>query len=133
MIESWLERARPDRVAVEAPDGRLELPAAIESAALRIAQEAVTNVRRHAAASSCTVTLALAPGMLRLDVVDDGRGIPAPVRAGVGLRSMHERAAEVRGTVEVARRNGSGTRVTARLPVMATEPTSGADGTGAAG
>ena len=122
----------PD-VRVEAPDGRLELPAAIESAALRIAQEAVTNVRRHAAASSCTVTLALAPGMLRLDVVDDGQGIPAPVRPGVGLRSMHERAAEVRGTVEVARRNGSGTRVTARFPVTAAEPMSRAGATGATG
>ena len=106
-------------VEVDAPERRLVLPAAVESAALRITQEAVANVRRHAAASRCTVTLGLEPGMLRLDVVDDGRGLPTRVSAGVGLRSMHERAAEVRGTVEVARRAEGGTRVTARLPAPA--------------
>ena len=109
-------------VEVDAPEGRLVLPAAVESAALRIAQEAVANVRRHAAAARCTVTLGLEPGMLRLDVVDDGRGLPDRFRAGVGLGSMHERAAEVRGTVEVVRRPDGGTRVTARLPVPTTGP-----------
>jgi signal transduction histidine kinase len=110
-------------VEVDAPEGRLVLPAAVESAALRIAQEAVANVRRHAAAAHCTVTLGLQPGMLRLDVVDDGRGLPDHFRAGVGLGSMHERAAEVRGTVEVVRSPDGGTRVTARLPVPAAGPT----------
>ena len=81
---------------------------------------AAANVRRHAAASVCTVTLRLEPGMLRLDVVDDGQGLPTRLRAGVGLGAMRERAAEVRGTVEVARRPEGGTRVTARLPVTAT-------------
>ena len=109
-------------VEVDAPERRLVLPAAVESAALRITQEAVANVRRHAAASRCTVTLGLEPGMLRLDVVDDGRGLPTRVKAGVGLRSMHERAAEVRGTVEVARRAEGGTRVTARLPAPGPSP-----------
>ena len=109
-------------VEVEAPQRRLVLPAAVESAALRIAQEAVANVRRHAAASRCTVTLGLEPGMLRLDVVDDGRGLPTRVSAGVGLRSMHERAAEVRGNVEVTPRAEGGTRVTARLPAPGPSP-----------
>ena len=109
-------------VEVDAPEGRLVLPAAVESAALRIAQEAVANVRRHAAAARCSVTLGLEPGMLRLDVVDDGRGLPDRFRAGVGLGSMHERAAEVRGTVEVVRGPDGGTRVTARLPVPTTGP-----------
>ena len=109
-------------VEVDAPEGRLVLPAAVESAALRIAQEAVANVRRHAAAARCIVTLGLEPGMLRLDVVDDGRGLPDRFRAGVGLGSMHERAAEVRGTVEVVRGPDGGTRVTARLPVPTTGP-----------
>jgi len=92
------------------------------AAALRIVQEAVANVRRHAAAARCTVTVGLEPGMLRLDVVDDGRGLPDRFRAGVGLGSMHERAAEVRGTVEVVRGPDGGTRVTARLPVPTTGP-----------
>ncbi len=109
-------------VEVDAPEGRLVLPAAVESAALRIAQEAVANVRRHAAAAHCKVTLGLEPGVLQLDVVDDGRGLPDRFRAGVGLGSMHERAAEVRGTVEVVRRPDGGTRVTARLPVPTRGP-----------
>lgn len=109
-------------VEVDAPDGRLVLPAAVESAALRITQEAVANVRRHAAAARCVVTVELEPGMLRLDVVDDGRGLPDRFRAGVGLGSMQERAAEVRGSVEVVRRPDGGTRVTARLPVATTGP-----------
>jgi len=109
-------------VEVDAPDGRLVLPAAVESAALRITQEAVANVRRHAAAARCVVTVGLEPGMLRLDVVDDGRGLPDRFRAGVGLGSMQERAAEVRGSVEVVRRPDGGTRVTARLPVATTGP-----------
>jgi len=109
-------------VEVDAPERRLVLPAAVESAALRITQEAVANVRRHAAASRCTVTLGLEPGILRLDVVDDGRGLPTRVSAGVGLRSMHERAAELRGTVQVTRRAEGGTRVSARLPAPGPSP-----------
>ena len=109
-------------VEVDAPERRLVLPAAVESAALRITQEAVANVRRHAAASRCTVTLGLEPGILRLDVVDDGRGLPTRVSAGVGLRSMHERAAELRGTVQVTRRADGGTRVSARLPAPGPSP-----------
>jgi len=108
-------------VRVEAPDVRMDLPAAVESAALRIAQEAVANVRRHAAASVCVVRLRQDAGTLRITVDDDGRGIPPRIRPGVGLRSMSERAAEVGGTCVATPRAGGGTRVEAVLPATTLE------------
>lgn len=103
-------------VAVDADDLG-PLPAAVEVAAYRIVGEALTNVVRHAAAAHCRVRLAAAGGELRVEVRDDGVGIPADAQAGVGLRSLRERAAELGGHTEVTCPGGGGTVVTARLPV----------------
>ena len=92
------------------------LPAAVEVAAYRIAAEAITNAARHGAARTCSVRLSL-NGALDLEVVDDGTGITDAARAGVGLSSMRERAAELGGSCEVGPAPGGGTRVRARLPV----------------
>lgn len=98
--------------------GTLEgLPAAVEVAAFRIAVEAMTNAVRHADARSCRVRLAL-DDALSIEVVDDGRGMVEGTRSGVGLESMHHRAAEVGGMLVVDRGGDGGTRVTARLPVV---------------
>jgi signal transduction histidine kinase len=107
------------RVTVTAPDPFLPLPAAVEVACYRIAQEALTNVARHAQARSATLTLAVdAPNQaLTLEVVDDGCGLPAQVHAGVGLASMRERALELGGTCVVETAAGGGVRVYARLPL----------------
>jgi signal transduction histidine kinase len=105
------------RIRVDAPPERLELPAAVESAALRIVQEAVTNVRRHAAASICVITVTLDVGMLRLSIADDGIGIPDRYSGGVGMGSMAERASEVGGELSVAPAAMRGTVVMASLPV----------------
>ncbi|HEV7187220.1 MAG TPA: sensor histidine kinase [Blastococcus sp.] len=99
---------------------RLEPAAAVEVAAYRIAQEALTNVVRHAHAHQACVRVAADDGELVLEVRDDGTGTPAPRDGGVGLASMRERAEELGGRVEVAGRPGVGTRVVARLPVDAT-------------
>ena len=99
------------------------LPAAVEVAAYRIAQEALTNVVRHADAHSCTVAVAVAVavdgGQLAVSVSDDGAGLPAELVRGVGLSSMAERAAETGGCCEVVALPGGGTRVAARLPLVA--------------
>jgi signal transduction histidine kinase len=109
------------RVSVETPqsDSLPPLPAAVEVAAYRIAQEALTNVARHARANRCTVRLALdeEPGTLRLEVEDDGRGIGEDRGSGVGLQSMRERAAELGGSITVGTPAGGGTVVRARLPL----------------
>ncbi len=102
------------------------LPAAVEVAVYRIAQEAMTNVARHAAARECSVSLALDKpldaGVLCLEVRDDGRGLPDPqagvpslAQAGVGLHSMCERAAELGGSFTVETLPEGGTVVCAML------------------
>jgi signal transduction histidine kinase len=78
------------RVEVEGPDAMPSLPAAVEVAAYRIAQEALHNVTKHARADSCIVRFTLEDA-LELEVLDNGVGLPDALRAGVGLTSMKER------------------------------------------
>lgn len=103
-------------ITLEAPESPPPLPAAIEVAAYRIALEAMTNVSRHAAARHCCVRLSM-PGDLCLEVIDDGRGLPMTVRAGVGLTSMRERAEELGGTCITETLPTGGTGIIARLPM----------------
>ncbi|HEV2235113.1 MAG TPA: sensor histidine kinase, partial [Ktedonobacterales bacterium] len=104
------------RIAVNAPDPMPPLPAAVEVAAYRITQEALTNVARHACAHACLVCLTL-DETLQLEITDDGVGLPPEHRAGVGLTAMHERAVELGGTCVVELAPMGGTRVLAHLPV----------------
>jgi signal transduction histidine kinase len=106
------------RTSVEAPEDLPPLPAAVEVAAYHIAQEAVTNVVRHAEANTCLVRLDLddGAGVLRLEVEDDGRGIGPERGTGVGLSSMRERAEELGGTCVIEPGAKGGTRVRVQLP-----------------
>jgi signal transduction histidine kinase len=104
------------QVTIDAPEPLPPLPAAVEVAAYRIAQEALTNVVRHAHACTCMIRLALADN-LRLEIKDDGIGLPAHQLAGVGLRSMRERAAELGGTCVVETARDGGAQVLACLPL----------------
>ena len=111
------------QIRVEGPPGGLPaLPAAIEVAAYRIALEAITNAARHAGADTCMVRIFVedaTPGMsLCLEVCDDGAGLPAGYRPGVGMASMKERAEEVGGCCEAETLQEGGTRVSARLPIF---------------
>jgi signal transduction histidine kinase len=78
------------------------------------------NVVRHAQARTCTIRVQAEPGALVMAIADDGVGLPADYRPGVGLVSMRERAEELGGTLEIA--VAGGTRVTATLPLPAGEP-----------
>ena len=101
-----------------ATDGDLtELPAAAEVAAYRITAEAMTNVARHAGARHLRVRLARVTGGVAIEVADDGRGLPDDLVPGVGLGSMHQRAAELGGTCVVRGEPGTGTTVEATIPV----------------
>jgi signal transduction histidine kinase len=109
-------RAAGVAVAVEVePVG--DVPAAVQSAAYRIVQEALTNVARHAAASSAQVTVRRAPDAVRIEVVDDG--VAATGAAGNGVRGMRERAVALGGTLEAAPAATGGWRVRAELPLTA--------------
>jgi signal transduction histidine kinase len=101
-------------ITVDVPELTADLPAAVEVAAYRIGTEALNNVVRHAAASSCILTLRVGAELV-LSVVDDGRGIDQ-ASAGVGMTSMCERAEEVGGTCTFEPSAPSGCRVEARLP-----------------
>jgi signal transduction histidine kinase len=110
---------KPDpllQVRVEAPETLPPLPAAVEVAAFRIVQEALTNVVRHARARRCFVRLEL-DGNLQVEVVDDGVGIKDRHKPGVGLISMCERATELGGTCVIEPVPSGGTRVRACLPL----------------
>src|SRR3712207_9375641 len=106
------------RVSVEDPEELSHLPAAVEVACYRVAQEALANVVRHARASNCSIRIGLdeEAGVLSVEVEDDGRGIRENDRAGVGMISMRERTEELGGRCTVKPLEGGGTLVRALLP-----------------
>jgi signal transduction histidine kinase len=86
----------------------------VATTAYRIAQEALTNVARHAGARTVSVTLTAAEGRLHLSVTDDGRGFDPEAASegdGLGLAGMRERAALVGGTLGVRSTPGEGVDV----------------------
>lgn len=103
-------------ITFDAPELLPSLPAAVEVAIYRIAVEGLTNVLRHAQARACCIRLTVTD-MVELEIVDDGRGLPEPLVAGVGLASMRERAAELGGQCVVEPVSGGGTRVRVTLPL----------------
>ena len=102
-------------VEVDAPESLPSLPAAVEVAAYRIAVEGVRNAARHAEARRCAIRLRLDDG-LTVEIVDDGKGVAAQARTGVGIGSMRERAGELGGVCVIEPLPAGGTRVFARLP-----------------
>jgi len=104
------------QITIAAPDQLPPLPAAVEVAAYRIVQEALTNVVRHAQARTCTVGLTLGDA-LDVEIRDDGVGLPPGGRAGVGLTSMRERTTELGGTCRIESVPGRGTCIRAQLPL----------------
>jgi signal transduction histidine kinase len=92
------------------------LPEAVGLAVYRIVQEAVTNVIRHAAPANCAVTVRVAGGTVRVEVMDDGTGRPSEAPPGHGLIGMRERVMTYAGSFNAGPRPGGGFMVTATLP-----------------
>jgi len=93
------------------------LDPAVELAAYRIVQEALTNARRHARGAAVDVELGYAGDLLRLRIRDNGPGPPdQPSEGGLGLAGMRDRAAAVGGALRTSRAAGGGFLVTAALP-----------------
>jgi signal transduction histidine kinase len=109
------------RVDVDQDGLTAPLPPAVELAAYRIIQEALTNVAKHASATSCRVSLRRAGDDIEVTVEDDGRGFDpsdsAATRIGLGLVGMRERVALLDGLVAVESAHGAGTRLKIRLPI----------------
>ncbi|MCO5971569.1 sensor histidine kinase [Actinoallomurus soli] len=92
------------------------LTAGAEVVLLRIAQEGLANVRRHAKADRVEVRLAYAPESVRLEIRDDGVGFGPGTARGFGLHGMRERVGQVGGTFDVRSEPGAGTIVTVEVP-----------------
>ncbi|MEK8048957.1 histidine kinase [Ideonella sp. DXS22W] len=98
----------------------MQLPAGVPLVAYRFAQEALTNVTKHAQASKVLIDLSLARGVLSLEVSDNGRGLSKADLAkarSFGLRGLHERAGTVGGWVDVSSSPGQGTVLMLSVPI----------------
>ena len=116
-LPALVERAGSDstRWTLEVRGTRGQLPAAVDTAAYRVVQEAMTNVRRHARAAHASVTVSYGDQEVAVRVADDGAGATADVAEGAGMTGMRERVTAVGGTF----RAGPGPRgyaVSAHLP-----------------
>ncbi|GLI00111.1 hypothetical protein Pa4123_53870 [Phytohabitans aurantiacus] len=108
------------RVHYTLDESTARLPAATEAELLRIAQEAITNARKHAGAANLWVTCAVDPPYAQIEVSDDGQGIADQRPDGrYGLAIMAERAERIRGRLEIRPRDPSGTTVAV---VLGTSP-----------
>ena len=119
-LQRLVARAAPGGPQVTfTTDGTGSPAAAVEVAAYRIVQEALTNVLRHSGARTCEVDVRAADGALVVTVADDGTG-RAPQGptsgGGAGLPGMRERAEELGGSFTMVDRSGGGTVVRAVLP-----------------
>lgn len=100
----------------------LQLPAGVPLVAYRTAQEALTNIHKHAQARHVTVDLSLAAGVLSLEISDDGRGLSREDLAkaqSFGIRGLHERAGTVGGWMDLSSRPGGGTTLILSIPLAA--------------
>ncbi|MGY4769798.1 sensor histidine kinase (plasmid) [Kribbella sp. CWNU-51] len=107
-------------IEVHTPALMPPLAAAVEVAAYRVAQEALTNAVRHSGATECSVEVEATNGELRVRVRDNGTGLVQARPGGIGLAGMYERASEIGGTLLLSAQPGSGTTVTLSLPVDTT-------------
>lgn len=103
---------------------RVALSPAIEETLFRVAQEALTNVAKHAGAQRVGLTLSYLHDVVLLDVRDDGSGIRGEPDTGdgFGLRSMRQRVRSVGGAMEIETAPGEGTAINVRVPAITAVP-----------
>jgi signal transduction histidine kinase len=116
-------------LSVEVTGEPRPLAAAIEVTLFRVAQEALTNVAKHARASRVGLTLSYLDDVVLLDVRDDGAGFDpstlgttspaAEEGSGVGLSAMRQRLRQVAGHLEIETAPGEGTTISASVPAIA--------------
>ena len=120
----WMTARFERRTGIEAAlrlgDERLALPPGVPLVAYRTAQEALTNVSKHAQATRVDLELSLDSGVLTLEIRDNGRGIAPGDLAkerSFGIRGLHERAATVGGWVDLSSTPGGGTSLILTVPL----------------
>ena len=103
---------------------QMQVPAALQVVAYRTAQEALTNISKHAQATKVSVELACDADFLTLEVRDDGCGISATAREkskAFGLRGLAERARTVGGWLDISSQPGAGTSIIVSLPLAGSD------------
>lgn len=122
----WLAQGFERRTGVPATvrtgTERIDAPAAVQLAAYRTAQEALTNIAKHARCSRVRIDVADSEGLLTLEIADDGQGL---ARADIdkpqafGLRGLYERARTAGGWLDVSSQPGRGTSIVLSVPLRA--------------
>jgi signal transduction histidine kinase len=119
---SWIPRLAASaeaaglRTTVRIQPSDPEPPALVQVTAVRVVQEALTNVIRHAGATSVDIVVEVNPDHVYVEVLDDGAGPKATDNPGFGLRGMGERVAALGGTLRTGPGPDGGFRVAATLP-----------------
>jgi PAS domain S-box-containing protein len=125
-VQGFGERSKIS-VRLGLPPDLERLPHEVELSLFRVVQECLTNIHRHSGSHTARVLLSRAPGEIRLEVSDQGKGIKPEIQesalvgrsTGVGLRGMRERVKRIGGTLQIES-NTSGTSVLVVLPVQST-------------
>jgi signal transduction histidine kinase len=131
-VKGFSERSKIE-IDLDIPEDFGRLPRDLETAVFRIVQECLTNIHRHADSRVAKIRIAQRDGHIRVEVKDQGKGIPVHKRTeiissatgtpGVGIRGMRERLRQLGGTLELhSDGEGKGTLVAALLPVQAPPP-----------
>ena len=110
---------------VQATPERMALPKPVQLVAYRTAQEALTNIAKHAACSQVVIDLSDAEDVLTLEINDNGKGISQSELnkpKAFGLRGLHERAKTVGGWLDISTRLGAGTSITLSVPLLPAHP-----------
>jgi signal transduction histidine kinase len=123
-LPALVDAARASGLEVELRvDGRAELPVAVDAAAYRVVQEALTNVLRHAKAKRVQIKVVTGTSTLAVAVADDGQGdAKGGSRFGNGLTGMRERAESLGGTFDAGPREDGGFLVEATWPLRVEAP-----------
>jgi two-component system, NarL family, sensor kinase len=118
LCKSWTAQGNP-RVRLEVVGAPRPLTVRVENGLYRMAQEALTNIARHANASRVRMRLVTTPHRIRLVVLDNGQGFEVTEAAGehYGLVGLNERARLLSGTLRVESSRGAGTRISLTIPL----------------
>lgn len=89
-----------------------------ETALLRITQEAMQNINKHAQAKNVNITFSFMEDIFVMDIADDGLGFdPSKIKNGFGMKTMRDRAEELNGTLTIESERGTGTAIAVSIPV----------------
>ncbi|HET9906893.1 MAG TPA: sensor histidine kinase [Anaerolineales bacterium] len=94
------------------------LTSSAETALLRISQEAMHNINKHAQAKNVNITFSFMEDIFVMDIADDGLGFePSTIKNGFGMRTMRDRAEELSGTLTIESEQGIGTAIAVSIPI----------------